>query len=59
METAFFYQWWNQQNDNQRERFKELINTGRLEIINGAWSMNDEAAVNYQSVIDQFTLGLR
>ncbi|KAJ8939541.1 hypothetical protein NQ314_011108 [Rhamnusium bicolor] len=36
-----------------------LINEGRLEIVNGAWAMNDEAAVHYQSTIDQYTLGLR
>ncbi|XP_044269402.1 lysosomal alpha-mannosidase-like isoform X2 [Tribolium madens] len=28
-------------------------------MINGAWSMNDEAAAHYQSIIDQFTWGFR
>ncbi|XP_074026193.1 lysosomal alpha-mannosidase isoform X2 [Leptinotarsa decemlineata] len=28
-------------------------------MVNGAWSMNDEACSNYQSTIDQFTWGLR
>lgn len=36
-----------------------MVNNGQLEIINAAWSMNDEAATNYQSTIDQFTYGLR
>lgn len=36
-----------------------LIDEGRLEFIGGAWTMNDEAAVHYHSVIDQFTWGLR
>lgn len=38
---------------------KQLVEEGRLEFIGGAWSMNDEATVHYQSTIDQFTWGLR
>lgn len=38
---------------------KKLVEEGRLEFTGGAWSMNDEAAVHYQSVIDQFTVGLK
>lgn len=59
VETAFFYLWWNEQNEDTKSHVRQLINEGRLEIINGAWSMNDEADVHYQSTIDQFTLGLR
>ncbi|KAK9693089.1 Glycosyl hydrolases family 38 N-terminal domain [Popillia japonica] len=59
VETAFFHKWWKEQSENRKELVRELVNSGRLEIINGAWSMNDEAAVHYQSIIDQFTLGLR
>lgn len=32
---------------------------GRLEFINGGWSMNDEACTHYNSIIDQMTLGHR
>lgn len=32
---------------------------GRLEFINGGWSMNDEAATHYNAIIDQMTLGLK
>lgn len=59
VETAFFYIWWNEQTDDTKAQVRQLINEGRLEIFNGAWSMNDEADVHYQSTIDQFTLGLR
>jgi lysosomal alpha-mannosidase len=59
VETAFFWKWWQHQPDNLKQDFINLVNNGQLEIINAAWSMNDEAATNYQSTIDQFTYGLR
>ncbi|KAJ8951623.1 hypothetical protein NQ318_012293 [Aromia moschata] len=57
VETAYFYKWWTLQEDDMKNSVKQLINEGRLEIINGGWSMNDEANTHYQSTIDQFTLG--
>jgi lysosomal alpha-mannosidase len=38
---------------------RKLVQEGRLEFIGGAWSMNDEAAAHYHSIIDQFTWGLQ
>lgn len=51
--------WWRDQDEATRQDVIDLVNQGRLEIANGGWSSNDEAATNYQSTIDQFTLGLR
>ncbi|GLV45786.1 Lysosomal alpha-mannosidase II [Carabus blaptoides fortunei] len=59
VETAFFWKWWQEQTEDMREQVKHLVDTGRLEIIGGAWSMNDEAASHYHSTIDQFTWGFR
>lgn len=59
VESAFLFRWWKEQNDTTKEQFKELVNTGRLELVSGGWSMNDEATTHYQSIIDQFTLGLQ
>ncbi|EDW37367.1 GL26216 [Drosophila persimilis] len=59
VETSFFAKWWEQQTETHKLVVKKLVNEGRLQFTNGAWSMNDEAAVNYQSVIDQFTVGLK
>ncbi|KAH8410106.1 hypothetical protein KR009_006063 [Drosophila setifemur] len=59
VETAFFAKWWKEQSQTMRQVVKKLVNEGRFEFTGGAWSMNDEAAVNYQGVIDQFTLGLK
>lgn len=59
VETAFFKLWLSKQTQETIDIVKDLVNEGRLEIIGGAWSMNDEAASHYQSTIDQFTLGLK
>ncbi|XP_055640599.1 lysosomal alpha-mannosidase-like isoform X1 [Toxorhynchites rutilus septentrionalis] len=59
VESAFFFKWWKEQTPELQEQVKELVNQGRLEFIGGAWSMNDEAATHYQSIVDQFTWGLR
>lgn len=58
MESAFLWKWWREQTIEKQQEFIDLINNGQLEIVGGAWSMNDEAAVHYQSTIDQFTFGL-
>lgn len=59
VETAFFWRWWNQQDDATRHIVKNLACSGQLEFIGGGWSMNDEAATHYNSIIDQMTWGLR
>lgn len=59
VETAYLWKWWKQQHDVVKHQFKKYIRNGQLEIIGGAWSMNDEAVTHYQSIIDQFTWGLR
>uniref|UniRef100_A0A1S4HD42 Alpha-mannosidase n=1 Tax=Anopheles gambiae TaxID=7165 RepID=A0A1S4HD42_ANOGA len=59
VESAFMHKWYTEQSEEMRQTVRDLVSEGRLEFIGGAWSMNDEAAVHYQSVIDQFTWGLR
>ncbi|XP_066512258.1 lysosomal alpha-mannosidase-like [Hoplias malabaricus] len=59
VETAFFYRWWNDQNENTRKIVTQLVQEGRLEFVNGGWCMSDEASTHYSAVIDQMTLGLR
>ncbi|XP_060656740.1 LOW QUALITY PROTEIN: lysosomal alpha-mannosidase-like [Drosophila nasuta] len=59
VETSFFFKWYQEQTEQVQRLVKKLVNEGRLEFTGGAWSMNDEAAVHYQSVIDQFSLGLK
>lgn len=59
VESAFFSKWWNEQSEEIKDQVRMLVNEGRLEFAGGAWSMNDEAASHYQSLVDQFTLGLQ
>ena len=58
VETAFFHKWWIKQTDAVKNTVHSLVQNGQLEFIGGAWSMNDEAATHYHSIIDQFTFGL-
>ncbi|XP_016973536.2 lysosomal alpha-mannosidase [Drosophila rhopaloa] len=59
VETFFFSKWYAEQNATVQRAVQKLVAEGRLEFAGGAWSMNDEATVHYQSVIDQFNLGLK
>lgn len=59
VETAFFFKWWSEQNDDMKAKVKMLVDEGRYEFTGGAWSMNDEATTDYQGIIDQFSWGLK
>ncbi|XP_075062727.1 lysosomal alpha-mannosidase [Mixophyes fleayi] len=59
VESAFFWRWWKQQKASVQRDVAQLVQEGRLEFINGGWSMNDEAATHYSPIIDQMTLGLQ
>ncbi|CAG2111159.1 unnamed protein product, partial [Medioppia subpectinata] len=59
VETAFFWKWWREQDEEHREQVRTLVNGGRLEFISGGWVMHDEAITHYQGIIDQMTWGHR
>lgn len=44
---AFLYRWWNNADEDQKQKMKELIKKGQLQFINGGWCMSDEATVYY------------
>ncbi|RXG61085.1 Lysosomal alpha-mannosidase [Armadillidium vulgare] len=58
VESAFFFRWWDEQNEQMQNNVKQLVNNGQLEFINGGWCMNDEGIAHYNSIIDQMTVGL-
>ena len=59
VETAFFWRYWVQQDDEMKAMIKKLVNEGRLEFIGGGWSMHDEATVHYSSLIDNMAFGMK
>ena len=59
VETAFFWRYWVQQDDETKAMIKQMVNEGRLEFIGGGWSMHDEATVHYSSLIDNMAFGMK
>ena len=59
VEMSFFKKWYDNQSDETKQKVKEFISEGRLEIINGGWVMHDEAASYYKHLIDNMRLGLK
>ncbi|CAG0884875.1 unnamed protein product [Cyprideis torosa] len=58
VESGFFYLWWREQTDDMKQTVRNLVNTGRLEFINGGWVMNDEATAHYSAIIDHMSWGI-
>jgi len=59
VETAYFWRWWEELNEDEKKLVEKLVSEGRLEFLLGGWCMSDEAAPHYSSMIDQMTLGLK
>ena len=47
VEMAFLYRWWNNANDDQKLKMKQLVQRNQLYFINGGWCMSDEATPYY------------
>lgn len=56
-EVGFLKMWWDDQHENARQLLKELVQSGRLEIVNGGWSMPDEACPHYNEMMNDFITG--
>ena len=59
VEMSFFKKWYDTQPDKIKQKVKEFIKEGRLEIINGGWVMHDEAGSYYKHLIDNMRIGLK
>ena len=57
VEMKFFSMWWQQQSEERKEAVRQLVREGRLEFVNGGWSMHDEACTHYEDMIDNMAKG--
>ncbi|XP_043222997.1 alpha-mannosidase 2-like [Amphibalanus amphitrite] len=58
-EVTFLQLWWEDATEQQKNTFKELVRSGRLEITTGGWVMTDEAVTRMYPMLDQLTEGHR
>ncbi|XP_064621444.1 alpha-mannosidase 2x-like [Lineus longissimus] len=56
-ETVFLSMWWDELDQSEKIRVKNLITRGQLEIVNGGWVAPDEASTHYFAIIDQLIEG--
>jgi lysosomal alpha-mannosidase len=49
--------WWDEQTNETRANYEQMVKEGRLEFIGGGWSMNDEAAAHYTAIVDNMSWG--
>ena len=56
-ETVFLERWWRDITPATKQNVRELIQSGRFEILSGGWVMPDEAITHFAPVIDQLIEG--
>ncbi|XP_074279396.1 alpha-mannosidase 2 [Silene latifolia] len=56
-EMSYLERWWRDSSEGKREAFKNLVQSGQLEIVGGGWVMNDEANSHYYAIIGQIMEG--
>ena len=56
-ETSFLKKWMEEQSNKTREKMKELIRSGNIEIVGGGYAQNDEALPDFEAVIRNIETG--
>jgi len=54
----FFSMWWDKQTEKRKDEVRSLVFYGQLELVNGGWSMHDEACPSYDDMINNHIRGL-
>lgn len=56
-EVSFLNLWWEEAHPSKQRALRELVKSGRLEIVTGGWVMTDEANVHVYAMVDQLIEG--
>lgn len=56
-EISYLDMWWRDADQETRQKFKNLVLRGQIEIVTGGWVMNDEANTHYFGIVEQLTTG--
>jgi len=59
VEMKFFSMWWDDASEEVKNKTRQLVSNGQLELINGGWSMHDEACPIYEDMIENMMIGHR
>jgi hypothetical protein len=46
-DTKYFRMWWVQKDNKQKEKVRELVKNGQLDLVNGGWSTADETLTSF------------
>lgn len=56
-EISYLNLWWKESDPEMRNKLRELVKSGQIEVVTGGWVMNDEANCHYFAMIEQLTSG--
>ena len=56
-QTKGFKTWYDLQSNTTKAKVRELVQSGRLDLVNGGWTTPDEATTQFDSLIDNFMVG--
>lgn len=58
VESSFMQRWWVDQNESMRQQFKSFVDSNRLELVGGGYTMHDEESTNVYSSAVNMEYGL-
>jgi len=56
-ELYYFKIWYSSRNEEEKMKFKKLLQEKRIEFVSGSYVINDEATPLYYNIIDQIRIG--
>ena len=56
-QTKMFKEWYDTQSNITKQKVKDLVKDGRLDLVNGGWTTPDEATTQFDALIDNFMIG--